>query len=132
MKTLKEFDQDMQKEEFRKEFEKKAAVIHKENPDYSKLEVISKAAKELGYGLPVELLEKKTAEAQELSEEELNQVAGGSKNKMHESKIVYDEYGRESQCSIMTWHCLATFMHTETESEEVNCWSNYKCLFANN
>ncbi len=130
MKTVEKFDQDMQKEEFRKEFEKKAEVIHKENPDYSKLEVISKAAKELGYDLPVELLEKKSAETQELSEEELDQVAGGFIGRP--SKTVDDEYGHESDCIGMTWHCYATFMHTETESKEVDCWSNYKCYFASN
>ncbi len=147
MKTLKEFDQNMQKEEFRKEFEKKAEVIHEENPDWSELELISKTAKELGYDMPVELLEKKTAETQELDEEELKQVAGGSgiedaeqeymetvidiiTGNCRNNAIATDEYNHNANC-VTAWHCYTATLHTGTNSEKVSCWKNYKCFVIN-
>ncbi len=141
MKTLKEFDQNMQKEEFRKEFEKKAEVVHEENPDWSELEVISKAAKELGYDMPVELLEKETAEIQELNEEELKQVAGGvggidfdgncrSNWFCTEDWMTEDEHGHDNLC-YTAWHCAAVTLHTKSDSKDSYCWKNYQCFVVN-
>ena len=82
-------------------------------------EVIQKVAAELGYEVPLEELERAWAGEQELDEAELDKVAGGWT----------DEHGHDTSCFV-AWHCYTITCHTETIHKNVNCWSNYKCMFS--
>ena len=74
-------------------------------------ELLLKAAAEVGYPLTMAELERAFAQAQELSEEELDKVAGGTE--------------KNDDWCIVTHHCFAFFLHTDDGSTTANCWKDY-------
>ena len=64
-------------EEFRKQFEETIKRIVENKQAESDGEAFTKAATELGYELSIAEIERANAEAQDLSDEELESVAGG-------------------------------------------------------
>ena len=87
-------------------------------------EVISGAAKAIGFEITPEEIERSAAEAQELSDGDLEVVTGGT-------EYPEDEYGHEFWCSV-AWHCYTAFRHTDSESHDITCWSDYLCVFSEN
>ena len=86
-------------------------------------EAIALAAKAAGFEIAPEDVEKGFAEAQPLSQDDLEAVAGGS---------YFTEYEVGEFC-IAVWHCYTALIHTETHDEnDVACWSNNLCLAVNN
>ena len=109
-------------------------------------EALSRAARSLGYEINAAELERMGAETQELSLEEMASAAGGDGDydRVHKNlctkdwhcdifwnSAAEDEYGHNNWCATV-WHCYMASMHTETESKNVSCWSDYLCAFINN
>ena len=74
-------------------------------------ELLVKSAAEVGYTLSVTELERAFAQAQELSEEELDKVAGGTE--------------KNDDWCVFSYHCFAFFLHTDDGSTTANCWKDY-------
>ena len=67
---------------------------------------------------------------QELDQDEMEAVNGGAENKS-ECSIAWDvaaqdEKGHNNWC-LTLWHCGLITCHTETNSQKVYCYSDYKC-----
>ena len=81
-------------------------------------EVLVKAAAELGYDISLAELERSYAESQDLSDEELETVAGG-----------------RSQVCLFDYYCYTAIWHDEHDpwgrKEQLACWSDWKCVFFN-
>ena len=103
-------------------------------------EAMEKALKSLGYDIPKAELERMQAESQQMSLEEMENVAGGTQYEKEWGELCnsdywcmvlwdtkdQDEKGHNSWC-VTAWHCDMATLHTETDSKEVSCWSNYTC-----
>lgn len=63
--------------------------------------------------------------AQELDMNELRVVAGGDLEENH------PEDGPDTNCYFDHW-CVMTFLHTETDRTDVECFKNYDCIFFSN
>ena len=87
-------------------------------------EVMVKAAAELGFSITMEDLERAKAASEELSDDELDNVAGGT------SFSTKDNLGHDDQCYTL-WHCWTITCHTETTTHNEDCWSNFMCCFIN-
>ena len=92
----------------------------------SDVEAIVLAAGAAGFELAPEDAEKELAEAQQLSQGDLEAVAGGVLDKDGE-----DSEGHENSC-IATWHCFTALMHTKDSSNSSCCWSDYWCMLLEN
>lgn len=90
-------------------------------------EAMVKAAAALGYTITPEELERTTADLEELDYDELEEVSGGN---AFTRKKKEDEYGHTEGC-VVTWHCFAAFLHTETKSTDVACWKDHRCAMVN-
>ena len=82
-------------------------------------EIMVKAAAELGFSITMEDLERAKATSEELSDDELDNVAGGH--------YTDDEYGNSGAC-FANYHCHGITRHTDSSSEHTACWSSYLCL----
>ena len=99
-------------------------------------ELFAKAAAKLGYNITAADFEKLDAEREEVSPDELEQVAGGfNEGCILDYGCVYafnqdehDEEGHNGGC-LTAWYCYTVTLHTETKSKKVNCWSNYMCRY---
>ena len=89
----------------------------------SDVEAIVLAAGAAGFELAPEDVEKELAEAQQLSQSDLEEVAAGINGNDDN-----DEFGKELFCGV-TWHCYTVYRHTYSESQEQSCWSDYQCIF---
>lgn len=121
MEELKRMDQELKNnEELQNKFKEaiEAAVKNGANSDG---EAMVMAAKSLGYNIKISDLEK--AKAEELSDDELDNISGGTPE--HE-----DEHGHSVWC-VAAWHCTMAMLHTEAESHDVACWADYTCYFIN-
>ena len=78
-------------------------------------EVLEIAASKLGYNIKKEELEKKTADGEEIDEDELTHVTGG-----------YDE--PEYVFCAVDYACYTAFLHPD-QGEIGPCWSDYNCVF---
>ena len=120
---IKRFDAALNaSEELRRDFEETCARIAKEGEARSDSEIMAKAAAELGFNISAADLERSAAELQELDLDELENVAGGGGT---------DEHGFDTFC-ITAWHCFTAVLHTESQSKEVSCWSDYNCVLWSN
>ena len=76
---------------------------------------------ELGYELSIGEFERVSAEAQDLSDEELESVAGGM-------------FVKDRWC-LDIYYCYTAFKHDDHEDEpgrkDRACWSDYDCMFIN-
>ena len=112
-------------------------------------ELFAKAAQELGYNITAADFEKLDAEKEEVSADELKQVAGGNTDHgydhdydydsnecqgvydcNHTAQYTKDEHGHDTWC-LTAWHCLTATVHTQSESKDVACWKNYDCMWIN-
>ncbi len=89
-------------------------------------EAMAKAAAALGYTITPEELERTTADLEKLDDDELEASGGNAFTR----KKKEDEYGHTEGC-VVTWHCSTAFLHTETESTDVACWKDHKCVAVN-
>ena len=105
-------------------------------------EALLKAAAALGYTITLDEQDRAAAELEAVDDEELSKVAGG----MHPTIDVpidewcmsdydcfsswhtnrEDEEGHNEWC-LTGWHCTVATLHSDTESKEVACFSNYLC-----
>lgn len=100
-------------------------------------EVLSKAAKSLGYDISPADFERASAEIENLDPEELQQASGGAADwcltnymcAVFYHQINEDEKGHNTFC-LAVWHCFTAMLHTETESNEVSCMKDYRCIFS--
>ena len=92
----------------------------------SKDELLSEAARSLGYEISAGELERARAGAEELDLDELEQIAGGGYCALLWTTEAQDEHGHNIWCYTL-WHCEVVTMHTETNSKSVCCWSDYRC-----
>ena len=81
-------------------------------------EVMVKAAAEVGFTLTEAELERAMAQAQELSDEDLEQVSGG----IQEGEWVW---------CLDIFYCFAAVVHGDGDPGAA-CWSNYHCIWAEN
>ena len=117
---IKRFDAALNaSEELRRDFEGACARIAKEGEARSDSEIMAKAAGELGFNISAADLERSAAELQELDLDELENVAGGTDD------------GKDTFC-ITAWYCFTAALHTDTQSKDVSCWSDYKCVIWSN
>ena len=102
-------------------------------------EAMVKAAKELGFEISIDEMERYFAVIQELDDAELGNAAGGRADgggdgcttKILKTVREEDEKGHNGFC-LVTWHCLTAFLHTETDSKKVSCLKDYLCDWINN
>ena len=103
----------------------------------SDAEALCLAAAAAGFELTPAEVERDMADAMQLSEEDLEAVAGGlvdptlQEARNHDSDNVEDEFGHDGSC-LVSWHCLTAMLHTSTASKEVSCWSDYHCVWLYN
>ena len=100
-------------------------------------EAMVKAAAELGFKISIEEMERLFAAMQELDDEELDEVSGGTakrqscRGKVAKHAHEEDENGHDGYCDVV-WHCAAITLHTKTDSKNVACWNEYLCHIVNN
>ena len=100
--------------------------------------LFSKAAEELGFHVTAADFERLDAEKEEISVEELENVAGGGWCLtaydcfyMYEQDDYEDLDGHNGMC-VAVWHCFTATVHTNDGNEHIgpeNCWKDYQCLF---
>ena len=109
-------------------------------------EAMVKAAAALGYTITIEELERSVADLEQLDDDELD-ASGGNTDHFsdkftineeakkerrrqcgHAEKASYskDENGHKGSCTF-SWHCSITWKHTESNSKDVMCLTNYAC-----
>ena len=108
--------------ELREKFSKTVDRIATEKTVQSDGDLFAKAAQELGYNITAADFEKLDAEREEVSADELEQVAGGGSE---------DDKGHDQWC-FTAWHCFTATLHTSTETKWVSCWKDYSCAFVYN
>ena len=112
-------------EELRQKLEEACKKIAESGEAKNDGEIMVKAAAELGYSITIEELERASASAEELSEEELNSVSGGEWALAWEGE---DEYGHDRYC-VSVWHCNTITLHTNSKDKAVSCFADYFCGF---
>ena len=139
--NIKKFEEALSADEnLRNKYEAALKKIADEKLAESDGEAMVKAAKELGFEISIDEMERYFASIQELDDEELENAAGGAdghdapegRSKCDDDAIaiamkVRDEHGHDGAC-LATWHCATAFLHTETESKRVLCWSKFTQL----
>ncbi|MBE5969958.1 MAG: Nif11-like leader peptide family natural product precursor [Lachnospiraceae bacterium] len=101
------FEEALKKKENKDKFEAALKKIAEEKSAKSDGEAIQKAAKELGFDISMEDLERNYASKQEVEDEELDAVAGGW--------CAYDH------------SCFTAWKHDKEVSKEDSCWKEYRC-----
>ena len=96
----------------------------------SDVEALCLAAAAAGFELDPTEVEQSMADAANLSEEDLEAVTGGladfSMGAEQDEELPTDEFGHEASC-VAVWHCLTAMLHTESNTKEIACWSDYSC-----
>ena len=82
-------------------------------------EAMVKAAAALGYTITLEELDRAIADLEKMDDDELD--AAGCVD-------IQDETGHTKWC-IKSWYCFTVMQHSDTESKEVACWSDYVCVY---
>ena len=113
--NARKFEKDLQgSEELRSKFEAELKRIAEAKKAQSDAEAITKAAKALGYDIPVSDIEKSMAESSELDQDELESVSGGVGGKW----------------CVSDYACYLAYEHdTENVNTEDACYKDYKCFF---
>ena len=119
---MKRLEADMASDkELREKFSKTVDRIAGEKTAQSDGELFAKATQELGYNITAADFERLDAEREEVSADELEQVAGGAPE---------DDKGHDNWC-LTAWHCFTATLHTSTETKSVACWKDYGCYMVN-
>ena len=107
--------------EKQKAFEEALEKIAEEKSVESESEAFVKAAKELGFDLTIEEIERSFAEKQEMGDDELDEVAGGKWCwKDHDCMVIYHV---EKQCN-SSGSCFNNYI-VNKDGVGNNCGSNY-------
>ncbi|MBR3316494.1 MAG: hypothetical protein IKG21_01550 [Atopobiaceae bacterium] len=116
-----------------------------ESGDYTNdAEVSCAAAVALGYGLTQADFERQSASMEQIDDDALDDVAGGSNSfsdlfscvkdyecfTLYETDDFEDENDHNGWC-VTAWHCGTAMLHTESASKNQFCWKNYHCTFIN-
>ncbi len=132
-------------ENLRNKYEAALKKIADEKLAESDGEAMVKAAKELGYEISIDEMERSFAAIQELDDEELSDAAGGEVSKISKTKSkskkpcgtaimkaqkAEDENGHGGFC-LGVWHCFTAFLHTDSDSDGVACLADYRCIAVN-
>ena len=104
---------------------KEALASAKEAGMKSDVEALAFAAKAVGVEISISQIEADLAQAQSLSDDDLNLVSGGVSYEGEGE----DEYGHDLWC-VTIWHCYTISAHTETEHTAAACFNDYTCYFA--
>lgn len=124
---MKRLETDLAKDEtLHKALEETCRRIAESGDANNDIEVIVKAAAELGYTITPEDAERRQAGSEELDLDELNTVTGGVQSDRGEWSD--DDKGHDGWC-ITAWHCNTVTLHTETETKQIKCFSNYMCFY---
>ncbi len=84
------FEEALKKKENKEKFEAALKKIAEEKSAGSNNEAVVKAAKEIGFDISIEELERSYAEKQEMNDDELDKVAGGRKcTCSYECPVIY-------------------------------------------
>ncbi|MGN0693045.1 MAG: Nif11-like leader peptide family RiPP precursor [Oscillospiraceae bacterium] len=114
---MKRLETELEKDEnLRKALEENCRRIAESGEAKSDGEVMVKAAAELGFSITIEDLERAKAASEELSDDEMDKIAGGTSYE--------DDKGHDNSCFSL-WHCFTITCHSETTTHQENCWSNY-------
>ena len=120
---MKRLEADMASDkELNEKFYKNVDSTAGEKTAQSDGELFAKAAAKLGYNITAADFEKLDAEREEVSADDLEQVAGGGSE---------DDKGHDNWC-VTLWHCFTVTAHTSTETKSVACWKDYGCYIVNN
>ena len=139
MKELKRFENDLKaSDELKGKLEEALKHIADEGKAQSDGEAMVQAAKELGYNISITALEQAKAAAQDLDAEALQQVSGGTSDMcLKDYQCIYlykhdsdDKDGHTALC-LAVWHCFTAAIHTEGETKDEACWSDYRCVYIN-
>lgn len=137
--------------EFARKFDLTCKKILDESKDLSDSEIFSAAAKELGYDLSPAEFERTKAEVEAIDTEELELISGGlygMDNCPHTAQDCTvlemcwsndfcvtatntnhpDENDHNDIC-VVGWHCYTAALHTDSNSRDVACWSDFNCLY---
>ena len=105
-------------------------------------EVLVAAARAVGVQLTCEEAERAIAQAVTLSEQDLEQEAGGAPTWRVEGwdevdwdravDIIEDWVGYNDSICGLIWNCYAAFMHSTRDDHNEACWSDYRCIWFNN
>lgn len=98
----------------------------KENGAKSDVEAMSLAAAAIGYEFTPEQIEQHLASIAEVSEDELEVVAGGADFCYEGNVASKDENGNDTIC-FASYHCFTALLHPDDNSKRGACWSDYKC-----
>ncbi len=141
---IKRLENDLRNnEELSKKLDEACKRIAAEKKANSDGEVVTAAARELGYDITIAALEQAQAEAEQLDPEAMEAVAGGQYNDRNQcpetenficngNYRAYFEDENEHDCWCATgWHCLAVTLHSESEDHDCFCWSDYTCFAIN-
>lgn len=141
--TMKEFEEALQKDEnLRKEFEAQCKKAAESGECANDLEVLVKAAGELGWTLEFSEIEQEKASGEELDLEELEKISGGDYVSedcfsdwgclmAYHTPDNEDENGHTEWC-VTGWHCNTITCHTDSVDKAVYCWSQYACFMVLN
>ncbi len=91
---------------------------------------MAKAASELGYAVTTGEVETVFAKMQELSEGELESVAGGPGGRNCPVWGGGEDIDGHDEWRLYFWHCHVQLMHTEGGDPEESCLYNYSCVLA--
>ena len=138
---MKRFEADMASDkELYEKFCRTVDRIAGEKNVQSDGELFAKAAQELGYNITAADFERLDAQNEEVSPDELENVAGGEwcwKNygcvsTWHCFEPEDEDKDGHNVWCFTAWHCMAATLHTEGETHGEACWNNYLCLSVNN
>ena len=134
--------------ELKEKFEKTVDRIATEGKPESDAVLFAQAAAELGYGITAADFERLDAEKEEVSADELQNLAGGLDTDQisvcwidyncvlnYVNEQIEDEHGHNMLC-LTAWHCFTVTLHTETDNtqkpnERGACWKDYDCVIVN-
>lgn len=122
---MKRLETELEKDEnLRKALEETCRRIAESGNAKNDIEVMVKAAAELGYTITPEDSTRRLAGSEEIDLDELNTVTGGVQSDRGE--WFTDDKGHDGFCWT-AWHCAMTTLHTETETKRIYCFSDYMC-----
>ena len=113
--NIKAFEKAMSENtELREKFEAAEERIYNNKEAENVGDLMVKAAAEVGFTLDMAELERSFAQSQELSDEELSNVSGGTEAAEKNADWCFYDH-----------HCYMFYRHTEDGSKTAACWDNY-------
>lgn len=112
--NVKEIDQILREDEEKAEKFKQALESAKENGAKSDAEAMSMAAAAAGIQITPEQVEQSVAKSQEVTDEDLELVAGG----------------KEDDWCAISYNCYLAFLHESEQNKTAACYYDYLCIDA--